>query len=219
MYPYYIYMCINSTVSIVTWTTSTILSLYLIYRNNYNDRYIGIVILGYALMQLIEYFMWKNQNNKFGNIISTKLAFILLWLQPFIITFALLFFNNYFTNTIYIYILYLFTFIYFIGFIYSIYNTFTYKNNNFWISKPGKNCHLIWGFMKYNKLLLSIVYLSSFFFILLSKPLKSSLVIFIILLFTYLYSKINYNKSQEYGTIWCWIANILPICIIFINYK
>ena len=75
-------MCINEKVSLGTFTICSLASLYLLKRNNKNDRWIGISFFYLGLMQLLEYLMWKDQECKGLNQMATDLGFIHSILQP-----------------------------------------------------------------------------------------------------------------------------------------
>ena len=68
-------MCINEKVSMTAFITCTIASLYLFYRNNKYDRWVAIFFFYIGLMQLLEYFMWIDQECKGLNQISTDIGF------------------------------------------------------------------------------------------------------------------------------------------------
>ena len=68
-------MCINEKVSMTAFITCTTASLYLFYRNNKYDRWVAIFFFYIGLMQLLEYFMWIDQECKGLNQISTDIGF------------------------------------------------------------------------------------------------------------------------------------------------
>lgn len=68
-------MCWNKDVSINTFLFSIFVLILIIYNNNYtqykidevNNIFAYIFLLSFILMQLIEYFLWQNLNDKFYN--------------------------------------------------------------------------------------------------------------------------------------------------------
>ncbi len=54
-------MCYNTTTSLITFAVMAISTIFLIYRNYPNDRWVAIFFISTGIMQLLEYFMWKDQ--------------------------------------------------------------------------------------------------------------------------------------------------------------
>ena len=74
-------MCFNEKISMNVFIFGILCSLYLINRgikkNNGNDKLYGILLILISFMQLIEYFLWKNQKscnkiNQIKNITQEK---------------------------------------------------------------------------------------------------------------------------------------------------
>ena len=77
-------MCVTEEVSISVFTICTIACIYLYKRNNPNDRWIAILFGYIGLIQLLEYFMWKDQECKGLNQTATKISFYFVLLQPIV---------------------------------------------------------------------------------------------------------------------------------------
>jgi len=77
-------MCISGEVSISAFVFCSITCGYLYKRNRPNDRWIAIVFGYLGIMQLLEYFMWIDQECSGLNQIATDLGFIHNILQPVI---------------------------------------------------------------------------------------------------------------------------------------
>ena len=77
-------MCISGEVSISAFVFCSITCVYLYKRNRPNDRWIAIVFGYLGIMQLLEYFMWIDQECSGLNQIATDLGFIHNILQPVI---------------------------------------------------------------------------------------------------------------------------------------
>ena len=77
-------MCFDSTTSITTFSISMISSIYLYYmeKNNKNNKLFSIVLILIGLMQLLEYFLWKNQKCNKTNHNLSLLIIVLITLQP-----------------------------------------------------------------------------------------------------------------------------------------
>lgn len=90
-------MCFNASTSIATFIISLFFCVWLISRGavqkDRTDIFAGILTLLIGSMQLIEFFLWKNQKCNKTNHSLSLLLFILLYLQPIIavITVLLLF--------------------------------------------------------------------------------------------------------------------------------
>jgi len=78
-------MCYNSTTSLITFSISLFCSLSLVYygfkyKNNY-DIFAGIITILIGNMQLVEYFLWNNQNCGNNNHFWSLLIIVTLFLQ------------------------------------------------------------------------------------------------------------------------------------------
>ena len=82
-------MCWNQHVSLNTFLFSTFVLILIIYNNKYtqykikelNNTWMYIFLFSFILMQLIEFFIWRNLNNKYNQIWS-NIAVLLLLFQP-----------------------------------------------------------------------------------------------------------------------------------------
>ena len=83
-------MCWNKDVSLNTFLFSGFVLLLIYYNNTYTkykvaefDRiWVYVFFSSFILMQLIEYFVWKNINNAFYNSFYSVLAVLLILFQP-----------------------------------------------------------------------------------------------------------------------------------------
>jgi hypothetical protein len=214
-------MCWNAEVSLITFITSSLLCAYLWYRNDDNDRVIASWVFSFAIMQLLEFFMWINLNS---HSFVSKISLISLYLQPIVLGLALLYLGKYHTiinekNTKYLIILLLVIVV--LKLIQIIYFVGIQERTNKWSSIIGKNCHLVWHFFKSDFHIpilrdsLITYHLPLILFTLLIKPF--GYIYTIIGLITNYYSKYVYGNEQK-GSIWCWIINILPLITIGTKY-
>jgi len=88
------HMCYNQTISFITFAIMAISTIYLIYRNYPNDRWVAIVFISAGIMQLLEYFMWKDQSCGKTNHIATMFAFLLLLIQPIAVLIGAYYFGD-----------------------------------------------------------------------------------------------------------------------------
>ena len=75
-------MCYSAEVSLGTFTSVTLVCIYLWIRNHKIDRAVSIVLFIIALMQLLEYILWINQECNTVNKTVTKLIPLYLYFQP-----------------------------------------------------------------------------------------------------------------------------------------
>jgi hypothetical protein len=152
-------------------------------------------------MQLIEFFIWRNIDNKFYNHIFSTMAAALIFFQP--LASLMLLSNVSLRNTLLI--IYITT-----ATPYFIYKMLT-KTMHSTVSKKG---HLNWGFSDLNgvffgKTLFAFVcWLFFFLFSLFYERKWSGFFFGLILLITSYY---NYTNDQTVGSMWCWIVNSIMI--------
>ena len=203
-------MCWNKDISINTFLFACF-SLIFIYLTNTFTKYklvefknpiIYLFLFAVAIMQLIEYFLWKNLNNMSMNILLSKIASYIIFIQPLIIMSMIPIVNiKYLLIVIYI----LFITIY-------LQYKMLYNPIHFYTS-IGKNGHLSWEWMnlKGYENIFFIIYLileiTALLFI--NNVVISSFII--ILLFLSLFYYFKYNT---FGTMWCWATNFILLYFI-----
>jgi hypothetical protein len=158
-------MCFNAKTSLITFTISAVCFLYLFNRGlktkNKNDVFLSILTILIGLMQLIEFFLWRNQDCNIINHYFSLSIIVVLFLQATITNLVYLklypsdsFFSKNFVKSI--------IFIYLIFLIYVLYclNTFNL------CSKPSSNsCRLVWdSFVKLNENNLAFILFLCFYF-------------------------------------------------------
>jgi len=195
-------MCWNENVSLNTFLFSSFVLALIIYNNSFtkykiqelNNKWIYFFIASFVFMQLIEFFIWRNINNKFYNNIFSILATLLLIAQP--IFSIMIVTNTQLRNLLLISYLLL-------AIPYSIYkfsNTHIYSE----ISEGG---HLRWNFFYLNP----IVLIGWFFFFLFSFVYEKKWVGLIFGLTTLIIAILNYTKDQTMWSMWCWSVNSIMI--------
>jgi hypothetical protein len=83
-------MCWNQYVSLNTFLFSAFILVLIVYNNKYspykidelNSIYAYFFLMSFFVMQLIEFFLWRNLNNKELNRLFSILGAFLLLLQP-----------------------------------------------------------------------------------------------------------------------------------------
>ena len=188
-------MCWNAEVSLNTFLFGIISMTIVILLNKIS--YITVLLaLTLSLIQLMEYFTWKNINNE-------EVIFILSIIGYFILLSQILLLNYGFLNdkdrkiTLIIILIYsIFFFIY------------NYKNDKFKMEK-GENNHLIWHWIDY-PLPFLILILTLYIYPALTYGYDSFIIITIPLLISLYY----YYKYKTWGSMWCYISNFYWIILI-----
>lgn len=189
-------MCWNAEVSLNTFIFA-IISFFIVAGFNRSPIINAYIILSISLMQLYEYFVWKNIDNK--KIIHTLSIFgpLIILLQLLLINYAFL------RGTERVIALSLIVIIAIIGIIYI-------SINNKYDMSVGENKHLIWHWADVPSILLLII----FFFYLYPLANKKNIIPFIYGLVTLIISYYYYYKYKTWGTMWCYFSNIMWIILI-----
>ena len=142
-------------------------------------------------MQLVEYVVWTNINNKNVIFNASIAAVLLLWLQPI---FAMLTINNYKMISIIAYCI--------IGLLYTLYDRHTLNLQMY----PGNDGHLVWKWLEGNRgLWIYFIFLLTPVFFMVSKEM---IALILLTLFASLY---GYYTTNTWGSMWCWLVNGLVV--------
>ena len=192
-------MCWNEFVSMNTFVFGIFGLLIIAFNNKYsnykisffNNSYAYLFMLAFIFMQLVEFILWRNLDNRVINNRMSILGFLLLSVQP--ITSLLLLNNVPLRNTLLL--------AYSIpAFIFVVYNLLS-TNIHTVLSPSG---HLAWKWTGYkNKLIAIPFYLFFLFFPLVYNKYYSSLLILLIY-FVFIY---YFGKDGSSGSIWCLTVN------------
>lgn len=199
-------MCWNEHVSLNTFLFSSAVLLLILYNNTYTQYkieyfdsvWIYIFYVSFISMQLIEFFIWRNIDNKFYNHIFSTMAAMLLFIQPLISLMLLpnISLRNYLLGAY--------------SLLFIPYFTYKYISNNM-KSQISNKGHLVWLFFDTNMLL----FFGWLFFFLISFIYTQSIrtVLFGIVLFAISYY--NYYNDKTIGSMWCWVINSIMIYYAF----
>ena len=195
-------MCWNENISLNTFLFSGFILALIIYNNSFtkykiqelNSKWIYFFIASFVFMQLIEFFIWRNINNKFYNNIFSILATLLLIVQPIL---SIMIVTNVKLRNLLL-IAYLF-----LAVPYSIYK-FSNSNIHSVISESG---HLRWNFFYLNPIIL----IGWFFFFLFSFVYEKKWLGLVFGLSTLIIAFLNYTKDQTVWSMWCWSVNSVMI--------
>lgn len=195
-------MCWNENVSLNTFLFSGFILALIIYNNSFtkykiqelNNKWIYFFIASFVFMQLIEFFIWRNIDNKFYNNIFSILATLLLLLQPI---FSIMILKNInLRNALLISYLSL-------TFPYSVYK-FSTTNIHSVISESG---HLRWKFFDTGP----IIFIVWLFFFLVSFVYEKKWFGLFFGLITLIITILNYKNDNTVGSMWCWSVNSMMI--------
>jgi hypothetical protein len=205
MYFYYI-MCWNEHVSLNTFLFSSLVLLLILYNNTYtqykieyfNNFWMFLFFMSFISMQLIEFFIWRNIDNKLYNHIFSTMAAMLLFIQPLV---SLMIVSNIsLRNKLLV--------------VYSLlfvpYFTYKFVTDNMKSSISNRG-HLVWSFFDTNLLL----FFGWLFFFLFSFVYTQDLYGLLFGLSLFFTSYYNYYKDKTVGSMWCWIVNSIMIYYAF----
>lgn len=204
-------MCYSANLSLLSFSFGLICSIYLYLYDKTNENIvIALFYIFVSLMQLIEYFLWKNINCTSSNVIISNIGLILNYLQPFIL---FLLCNKYLSknNLIDLNIIKLINFIYII-YILKIYKSHT-TNKKLCTTINSKN-HLEWAWVynfKNDLIYHFIMWFNIINFSNNKKVLHSIIVGYIFLLISFLKFKDNI------GEFWCLLVTSVPLIMSFIQ--
>ena len=198
-------MCISAETSITTFVVSLIGSTSLIYYGNpkykKENLIVGIFFMYVVFMQLLEYMMWIDLDNKRGwNQIASIVSPIFIILQPLFLLILKIIIHG-FEN------------LWVIGlnigyFAYELYSMIPYYYKEKMITEED-NGHLNWKWNKYFSQFFGVIMTINIFA---SSPFFYALLFFIsgfsMFLFSYKLDVIRYNS------LWCWIVGFIPFIML-----
>lgn len=199
-------MCWNAEVSLNTFLFSGFVLLLIIYNNTYtqykikdlNNKWTYVFFLSFILMQLIEFFIWRNVNNPYYNSIFTMLATILLFFQP--IASMMILTNNKIRNSLLV--IYLT-----IAVPFMIYRFLTKKI----YSEVTTLNHLHWNMVFYDNSYEHAFFFIWLFFFLFPLFYQGYFYGFLFGLLTFIIITYKYYKDKSVGSMWCWTVNTVML--------
>jgi hypothetical protein len=204
-------MCWNKDISLNTFLFGILSLLFIYYTNTYSkyksttfkNPLVYLFLLSVTSMQLIEYFLWKNINNKSKNEFYSKIASVIIVIQILILIFMI-------TNKKLKYIIFsLFLFFILLYMFYYFYN----KNSSLHFKTSiGKNGHLSWEWMNYKGYENIWLFIWLLFYIIPAFTINNFIISFFLLIS--LFGSLIYLKENTFGSMWCWIGNIFFLYFI-----
>ena len=205
-------MCWNKEVSLNTFIFGTVSLLFIYYNNTYTqyklkefiNTWVYLSIFSVICMQLLEYYIWDNINDKNTNKKLTILSFMLILIQPFLSIMSIE--NIKKRNTL------LTWYLIFVLTIISIY-TFTDQNMS---TSVAKNGHLKWNWLpKYENIPFFMLWSFYVFFLLYPLYIEKNYTMFIFFSITLFISLFFYLKYKTYESMWCWLSNFIMFIFLF----
>ena len=205
-------MCYNKDISIYTYVIGLVSSYLLLRNENKTLKILGCFFMIVIQMQLVEYYLWSNAKCNSKNITITHIGALLNVIQPIMLYLAIFYYNKDITEehkkimniTIIIYILALL--------LYSL-NLFPIGCS---VVTQYSSPYLQWGwfYKKYSNFV-AIMFPLSFIILMyfgLDKP--YNLYLSLIIMLSFIISFIIYREQRAFGTLWCWFAVFIPICLL-----
>ena len=190
-------MCWSASISLNTYALGLFASS-LSYFNGITDIGGFIFYQSIILVQLIEYFIWSKT---FSNRLLSQMALFVILTQPI---FNIIRIQTQPELIPYILLAY-------IVFIVILFTVVVPLNTVDFSTVPSKNGHLAWNWLNMNiyAIILWHVFLSLYWIIDKNYPLFAVVSIFLIA------SIILYKETNTWGSMWCWVCNIISFFIIF----
>ena len=154
--------------------------------------------LSFVSMQLVEYFAWGNLNDKKMNRFLSQIGLFLIVIQPILFTLSHYVIENQIKTVL---IASYFMFILFCVLYFPI---------DFSMNK-AKNGHLAWNWLNYPTII-NFIWL---FFVLGVILYQKRYFVFSAHLILVLAIYYTYYKTNTWGSLWCWIANLVAVYLIF----
>ena len=189
-------MCWNETVSLNTFLFS-FFAINFAYFNSIINNYSYFKNISFTSIQLLEYFAWKHLNNEKYNRLLSQLGLFIIFIQPFF----------YIGSSITV----RFSTRAFLMVVYLLFCLFCWLSFSIDFSmKKAPNGHLAWNWLNFPVIIIFIWVAFSFVTTLLEKEyLKFSIYIIGFLAIFY-----TYYKTNTWGSLFCWIANVIAIVLI-----
>lgn len=199
-------MCWNEQISLNTFLFSGFILLLIMYNNYFtqykiqelNNKWMYLFIASFIFMQLIEFFIWKNINNRFYNNLFSIFATLLLIIQPAI---SIMLLNDKKIRNILLISYSL------LAIPFSIYK---FSNKNIHSVKSEKG-HLRWKFFDTNPFIWLIWLFFFLFSFVYEKKWFGLLFGLVALIITFL----NYKNDHSMWSMWCWAINASMIYYAF----
>jgi len=189
-------MCWNADVSLNTFLFS-LFGISFAYFNNVIGGFEFLYFISFISMQLLEYFTWKNLNDRHLNNLLSKIGAFLIFIQiPLFILSYNKVDNNLKYSLIGLYLVFVFL-------------TILYFPIDFSMNR-APNGHLAWNWLDFPTFII-FTWVSFILGLILYQKLYAEFIIYSVIIVSIYYT---YYKTNTWGSLWCWIANILALKLI-----
>jgi hypothetical protein len=189
-------MCWNASVSLNTYIFGLFASSFAYYNGVTNI--LGFIFYqSFIIMQLIEYFIWSKT---FSNRLLSQIALFVILCQPI---FNIIKIETQSELIPYLLVAYL-------VFIIILYTIIIPVNTIQFSSVSSKNGHLSWKWLNWNIYIIAIWYAFLSLRWIIDKMYLTLIFVTIILII----SIILYKETNTWGSMWCWIANLISFYFI-----
>ncbi len=196
-------MCYTKQTSINAFVIGSLLSIYIMRKDNKDLKIIGGFLLFVSFMQLFDAIFWEYPTGKI-NELTTKVACIFNHLQPIVLAFLIIKYKGYLSDKLFI-LLFAYTLIttaYTIA-NWNLLNTTTVTTNS-GMSLDWKWNHFDGSVLVYSLFLITLLALMMS----LSSPYNK--VIFMVTLIGFIFSYYKYQIQRSTGRFWCYFAAYAP---------
>ena len=202
-------MCWNQYVSLNTFMFSIFVLLLIAYNNKYtqyktplfNNKFVYFFFISFITMQLIEFFIWRNIDNKKLNNLFSTLGALLLLIQP-IASLLMLKDESLKYKLITLYSI--------VAVPFFIYQNYDHEMTTV-VSKYG---HLAWKWndlFGYNLIIYLLWFTALYFSLIVNKNYEPLIYVTILLAISYY----SFLQDGSEGSLWCWSINSLMIYYAF----
>lgn len=162
-----------------------------------------VFMMTFSTVQLAEYFIWSNLHDKGRNALASQFLFLVLIIEPYVAAFMI--------STPHTQKWFLIAYTAFLA----MALVFNVKTPIQWHSSPGANGHLQWHAMNNFRVSYALWVLFLIAPLLLAKNYKGLAFGVVSLAISAFY----YWKHNTTGTMWCWIATVCWVAVIFTAFK
>ena len=192
-------MCWNAEVSLKTFMYGLCSAVICAYLGTIRFDIVYIT-MSFTSIQLLEYFAWTYLDNKKVIYYLSIIGLLLIFLQLFLLSYTIK--NPAYRKHM---LALLFGFIV----LYGIYVLPTARFN----MKKGINGHLEWEWFNWPKIFMMV----GLFFYIMPAVLDKYTLSAIFTIVTVCYSLYNYYQYKTWGTMWCYVSNVLWVYFVFVS--
>jgi len=196
LFIFILYMCWNQKISLNTFLFS-FFGISFAYFNNVINIYGYLFYLSFVSMQLVEYFAWGNLNDKKMNRFLSQIGLFLIVIQPVLFTLSHYIIEKQIKTVL---IASYFIFILFCVFYFPI---------DFSMNK-APNGHLAWNWLRFHPIII-FIWVAYCFGLFLYENRYFEFSVYLIIFLAIFYT---YYKTNTWGSLWCWISNLLAAILI-----